>query len=448
MQGCPLNVIINLMTSVSKKILDAQSQAIRVSSARLPPGGKPGEALDCILTALGYADDTYGVAAGQHTVEPLLECTHEWLQTTGQDVNPKKLVNFIIPDSDQEIQMRGVSFPKETDFHSLGASVRTIDSVASGPLILKRRGKASALLDRIQGVQGDIDERCKVVATMVNAIGLHASEIVAISQKDIRPFETRILKAIWGASRPGRAKEIIFCLMCQGRRLARSMLVPYGRAVWLARLCKTRGPAMITAQTVREENPLTGKSGPFGRALKALHDRGWRPLSGWWEWKVPGATGALQLTGDFKLVKHNIREQLRSQQITQLIARRPRQFVGMRYHTNRRLVCASIASFKSQQQRSMPRTLLAGGLWTAARAHQRGMITSQCCPYCKQADETEKHILWDCAKWAAARDVHIANVRALAAKVPDLPPYDKWPPCYKISGLLPEIQPPVNRQVE
>ena len=92
--------------------------------------------------------------------------------------------------------MRGVSFPKETKFRSLGAGVRTTDRVASGPLILKRIGKASALLDRIHGVHGDFDDRCKVVATMVNATGLHASEIVAISQKDIRPFEARILKAI------------------------------------------------------------------------------------------------------------------------------------------------------------------------------------------------------------------------------------------------------------
>ena len=266
------------MTSIWKKILDAQSQAMRVSSARLPPGGKPGEALD-FITALGYADDTYGVAAGQHTVQPLLECTHEWLQTTRQDVNPKKSVSFVIPSSDQEIQMCGVSFPKETEFRSLGAGVRTTDSVASGPLILKRRGKASALLDRIHGVQGDFDDRCKVVATMVNATALHASEIVAIGQKDIRPFETRILKAICGASRRGRAKEIILCLMCEGHIIAPFLLVPYGRAVWLARLCKTRGPAMITAQAVWEENPLTRKSGPFGRALKTLHDCRWRPLS-------------------------------------------------------------------------------------------------------------------------------------------------------------------------
>jgi hypothetical protein len=192
LQGCPLSVIlINLMTSIWKKILDAQSQAMCVSSARLPPGGKPREALDFILTALGYADDTYGMAAGQHR--------------------------------------------------------------ASGPLILKRIDKASALLDTIHGVQGDSDDRCKVVAVMVNATGLHASEIVAISQKDIRPFETRILKAIWGASRPGRAKEIVFCFMCQGHRFAPSLLVPYGRAVWLARLCKTLGTAMITAQAVWEE---------------------------------------------------------------------------------------------------------------------------------------------------------------------------------------------------
>ena len=163
---------------------------------------------------------------------------------------------------------------------------------------------------------------------------------------------------------------------------------------------------------------------------------------------MPGATDALQLTGDFKLVKHNIREPLRSQQITKLIARRLRQFAGMHHHTNRRLVCASIASFQSKQERSLLRTLLRGGLWTTVQAHQRGMITSQCCPYCQQADETEQHILWECAEWATTRDLHIANVRALAAKVPDLPPFDRWPPRLKISGLLPEVEPPLNRQVE
>ena len=62
--------------------------------------------------------------------------------------------------------------------------------------------------------------------------------------------------------------------------------------------------------------------------------------------------------------------------------------------------------------------------------------------------ETEPHIFWECDEWAAARDLHIANVRALGAKVPDLPPFDRWPPCLKICSLLPEIEPLVNKQVE
>ena len=53
-----------------------------------------------------------------------------------------------------------------------------------------------ALLDRVHGVQGIFDYRCKVVSTMVNATGLHASEIVPIGMKDICPFETKILRTI------------------------------------------------------------------------------------------------------------------------------------------------------------------------------------------------------------------------------------------------------------
>ena len=202
---------------------------------------------------------------------------------TRHDVNPKKLVSFIIPHGDQIIHMRGVPFPKETKFRSVGVGVRTTDSVTSSPFILKRIGKASAQLDRMRGVHGNCEDRCKVAATMVNATGLHASEMVAIGQKDIRPFKKKILRAIWGASMPGRAKEIVLCLMFQARRIAFSLIVVYGRAVGLARLCKTPGPAMITAQALSEENPLTRKLGPSGRALQTLHI--WeRPLSGWWEW--------------------------------------------------------------------------------------------------------------------------------------------------------------------
>ena len=88
--------------------------------------------------------------------------------------------------------MRGVPFPKETEFRSLRAGGHTTDTVAFGPLILKHNSKASALLDWVHGVEGNFEDMCKVVATMVNATGLHASEIIAISQKDISPFPTQM----------------------------------------------------------------------------------------------------------------------------------------------------------------------------------------------------------------------------------------------------------------
>ena len=101
LQGCPLSVIlISLLTSIWKKVPDAQKQATEISATVLPPGREGGgEALLFIIIALGYADDTYGMASGQHSVQPLLECTHKWLQVIGQDINPKKSVSFIIPDS-------------------------------------------------------------------------------------------------------------------------------------------------------------------------------------------------------------------------------------------------------------------------------------------------------------------------------------------------------------
>ena len=45
----------------------------------------------------------------------------------------------------------------------------------------------------------------------------------------------------------------------------------------------------------------------------------------------------------------------------QLVQRRPRQFTGMHYTTNRRLVPQSILSLTSELERSLLRTILAGG---------------------------------------------------------------------------------------
>ena len=77
---------------------------------------------------------------------------------------------------------------------------------------------------------------------MITATGLHASEIVPLRMRDLATFETRVIRTIWGPTRPGRAKEIFFSLLCKGHRISPTMVVKYSRLLWLSHLCRNRGP--------------------------------------------------------------------------------------------------------------------------------------------------------------------------------------------------------------
>ena len=324
--------------------------------------------------------------------------------------------------------------------------MRMTGDSSSGPLILQRIVRASNLLDRVHGAQGHFERRCSVVSTMITVTGLHAAEIVPLQPKSLSSFETKIITTIWGPSRPARAKEIVFCLLCAGHRIAHTLIIPYQRAIWLAKLCCTRGPSLVLAQAIWEKNPSLQFAGPFGRALQILHNWGLTPAQGWWEWTAPGVAQTLSLIGDKAEVKHHVREQLRAQLIAQLIQRRPRQFTGMHYTTNRRLVPQSILSFTSVLERSLLRTILAGGVWTALRAHQRGMRPSSDCPFCGKAAEIEQHIFWSCEAWQTIRDSHTPSIEHLAQQFPGLERTAHWPPCLLTCGLAPDISLPVNRQ--
>ena len=441
LQGCPLSVIlINLLTSVWKRVLDAQRQGIKVAVQALPPSDQPAQALHFILTALGYADDTYGFAAGSNTLTPLLDCTTDWLEDTGQGVNAKKSVGFS-SDARHPVKaaLQGVPFPISSEFKSLGAGVRTTDATCSGPLIKKRISRACSLLDRVHGAQGNFERRCDIISTMITATGLHAAEIVPLQPRDLLPFETKVMQTIWGRSRPGRAKEIFFTLLCKGHRIAPTLVLKYHRILWLSQLCRTRGAGQITAQAIWEMTSFHKGSGPYGRAMSTAQECGWVATQGWWGWKVPGRQEPLLLYGDKNTVKHEVREQLRSQMLDSLVQRRPRLFAGAHYTTCRRLVQPSIASFATELQRSLLRGILSGATWTALRAYQRGMRATSTCPYCGNAPENEEHIFWQCSAWSTVRDTHLPGIRMAAAQITGLPLMDQWPPCLRLCGLAPEL---------
>ena len=161
-------------------------------------------------------------------------------------------------------------------------------------------------------------------------------------------------------SRPGRAKEIFFTLLCKRHRIAPTLVLKYHRILWLAQLCRTRGAGQITAQAIWETARNHKGSGPLRRAIHTAHKCGWVATEGRWGWTGPGRNDPLLLYGDKNTVKHEVREPLRSQMLDTLVQRRPRLFAGVHYATRRRLVQPSIATFATELQRSILRGILSG----------------------------------------------------------------------------------------
>ena len=68
------------------------------------PSATDCQGMDVEISAMGYADDTYGLGTSLRSLQGALEQTQQWLRLTGQDVNGKKSVAF----TTEEGQHRGL----------------------------------------------------------------------------------------------------------------------------------------------------------------------------------------------------------------------------------------------------------------------------------------------------------------------------------------------------
>ena len=98
--------------------------------------------------------------------------------------------------------------------------------------------------------------------------------------KDLLPFEAKVERTTWRPSRPGRAKEVIFTLLCKGHSIAPTLVQKYSRILWLVHLCHSGGAGLITAQAIWETGAYKHDTGPFGRAIQTVQDCGWAALQG------------------------------------------------------------------------------------------------------------------------------------------------------------------------
>ena len=189
------------------------------------------------------------------SVLAMLAATTKWLTLTGQEVNASKSLAFAAahsarrPPTTLEATLDGVRIPTQQEFGQLGVGVRTVPRRGTGPLLHKRIKEGKAALRKTRTIPGGFDRKATVAAVMIVAARLLAAELADVAPRDVSSLESAIMTAIWGPSRPCRAKEVVFALLLPGHRVAPSMVVPYKRMCWLAHSAPRARPKLSHKQS-------------------------------------------------------------------------------------------------------------------------------------------------------------------------------------------------------
>ena len=150
------------------------------------------------------------------------------------------MLSFVLkwtPDSDagQPIQLLGVPIPEETEFRRLGIGIRVPPARGTGLLLKDRIQREASVLRRMPQLTS-LQRRSTVAGSLAMAVALHGVQLADTADVDLARLETQTVRAIWGPTRPGRAKEVVFSLLTPGHRTSPTMRTKYERLVWMAQV--------------------------------------------------------------------------------------------------------------------------------------------------------------------------------------------------------------------
>jgi hypothetical protein len=482
LQGCPLSVIlINLLTTVWKMAMDDTQTGFSVTEDSSPIGPPPpppapfdGTGLPYRLprsrlpakkrmagkyaagrtpvsspksiAALGYADDNYIISCSRPATNSSITLLEQWLSCTGQGVNPPKSHHLAVnmapgtppPTND------GTPVPSDVCIRSLGAPLSAVLLKLTPQLVRKRFASGIAVANRAANLPYNLAQTGRIIASAAIPIAVYGCEVAFISNKLILSLESACMRAIWGASHPCRASEIVLSLLLPGHTTSPRLSIFYRRVAWLARLARIPGTPQMLATLVLGTSPLGAPRGPLSRLFSDLSRYGWVRGAAWWVWtfNIFGRPTTIDLRSmDWEHLQHTVREFLRSHQWAQLSLRRPAAFAGIELGIARTATGLWIQrnSGSMPLEAQMLRCLMAGATWTAKRACDRRMRPSPHCPYCLRPEvEDTTHILWDCPSWSSTRDPLLSTLLAQfdLGRIPS--DRRSWPVCFTASGIIPD----------
>ena len=323
LQGCPVSVIlVNVLTTIWKWEVDSVRRQVCARMAAPPPvlnedaaedlePGAPPPLKDAALGSLGYADDTQAVALGAASLQGTVPTTEEWLQVTGQDVRVDKSCSWVQGEQGAPAVLpRGVPIPLAATFRQLGVDVAIGDSSIAGPVLSRRLEAGRSALRRLPHLS-TYDRRERATSTLFTPLALHGVAVASVTDPDLRGLEAVVVRALWGATRLSRAKEIVFTVLSKGHRVSPIMHARYERLLWLARVARRPGVTQVFTQAISESGGRPPGIGPVGRALQTAATLGWSPREGWWCWDVPGQELPLHFVQEpLRQVQHRVRDSL------------------------------------------------------------------------------------------------------------------------------------------
>ena len=115
----------------------------------------------------------------------------------------------------------------------------------------------------------------RAISTLVTPLALHGVAVAPVTEPNLRGLKTAVVRALWGAARLSRAKEVIFTVLSKGHRVSPIMHTRYERLLWLAGLAQRSGVTQVFAQAIWESGGRPPGTGPVGRALRTAAAPGW-----------------------------------------------------------------------------------------------------------------------------------------------------------------------------
>ena len=200
------------------------------------------------LGSSGYVDDTQAVALVAASLQGTVPATEEWLQVTGQDVRVDKSCSRVQGEPGAPaVLLQGVPIPVAATFRQLGVDVAIGGSRTTGPVLSRRLEAGRSALRRLPHLS-TYDRRERAISTLVTPRALHGVAVASVREPDLRGLETAVVRALWGATRVSRAKEVIFTVLSKGHRVSPVMHTRYERLLWL--VCVARWPAPRSSPTL------------------------------------------------------------------------------------------------------------------------------------------------------------------------------------------------------